>query len=200
MRGRWNHNTHYHRALLRRLPPAVGRVLDVGCGDGTFARQLATRAREVVAIDVAPAEVERARSAADVANIRWETADVMTYEPVGGPFDVVTALAVVHHLPFAEALARMSWLLVPGGRLVVLGLWPPTASVQDFMVSVAGSVATNALQVVRGRTAMNSPALDPEMPLDEVRRRVAHVLPGATVSRRVLWRYVLDWTKPGQQQ
>ena len=46
-----------------------------------------------------------------------------------GRFDLVTALAVVHHMPFEDALDRMRRLLAPRGRLLVLGIWPPTVRV-----------------------------------------------------------------------
>ena len=36
----WNHNIHYHRLILDAVPPGARRALDVGCGEGTLARQL----------------------------------------------------------------------------------------------------------------------------------------------------------------
>ena len=39
-------------------------------------------------------------------------------------FDAVTCLAVVHHLPLEDAIAKMVRLLRPGGRLVLLGCGP----------------------------------------------------------------------------
>jgi 2-polyprenyl-3-methyl-5-hydroxy-6-metoxy-1,4-benzoquinol methylase len=197
MRGHWNHNTHYHRALLRRLPSKVGRALDVGCGDGRFARQLAACAAEVVAIDIDPREVEDARrSSSELGNIHWECADLLTYEPGNGVFDAITALAVIHHVPLDAALTKMQRLLAPGGRLLVLGLWPSTATATDIAVSAVASVGTHALQVARGPTSMSSPVREAEMPLRDVRRRAAAALPGATVRRKLLWRYLLEWTKP----
>ena len=47
-RGQWNHNTHYHRLILEAIPPGCQRVLDVGCGEGMLARQLAHLVPHVV--------------------------------------------------------------------------------------------------------------------------------------------------------
>lgn len=68
------------------------------------------------------------------------------------------------------------------------------------MVDIATSVVAvvvNALQQLRyGRTRMTSPAQEPSMSLREVRARAQRLLPGARVHRRLLWRYILEWTKP----
>jgi len=53
----FNHNDHYHRLLLRQLPPGCRRALDVGCGTGRFARRLAQRGIQVDAIDRSPAAI-----------------------------------------------------------------------------------------------------------------------------------------------
>ena len=37
----WYHNAYYHRLLLGQLPQRCHRVLDVGCGAGTFAARSA---------------------------------------------------------------------------------------------------------------------------------------------------------------
>ena len=34
------HNDHYHRYLLQHLPTNCHRVLEIGCGTGTFSRRL----------------------------------------------------------------------------------------------------------------------------------------------------------------
>ena len=47
----WDHNAYYHCLLLRHLPRPGNRVLDVGCGAGTFAVELAERAGNVDALD-----------------------------------------------------------------------------------------------------------------------------------------------------
>ncbi len=47
----WSHNIHYHHILLQAIPPNCRRALDVGCGRGLLARELAHHSPEVVAID-----------------------------------------------------------------------------------------------------------------------------------------------------
>ncbi len=49
------------RALLRRLPLAGARILEVGCGDGRLTRRLAGVARAVEALDPDPEGIAQAR-------------------------------------------------------------------------------------------------------------------------------------------
>jgi 2-polyprenyl-3-methyl-5-hydroxy-6-metoxy-1,4-benzoquinol methylase len=195
MRRKWNHNTHYHRVLIQRVPEGASRALDVGCGDGQFARLLASRVPEVVAIDLDSHQVARARSAAGSERVRWQCADLLTLDQVGS-FDVITALAVVHHMPFDQAVDHMRRLLADRGRLLLLGVWPARATVTDVIVSGIAVVANSVLQVLFGKTQMESPTRAPAMSLREVRRRAQELLPGVRVRRRLLWRYTLEWTKP----
>jgi len=57
----WNHNSHYHRFLLRHAPLHCQQALEVGCGSGAFARLLATQAEHVLALDVSPQMIRLAR-------------------------------------------------------------------------------------------------------------------------------------------
>lgn len=121
----WNHNAHFHTYLLERLPSSFERGLEVGCGTGTFARALAARAAQLDAIDVEPAVVDAARlTTPQPPNIRWLTGDVLTGELPLQAYDVVTAIASLHHLPLEQGLRRLADLVRPNGHLAVVGLAP----------------------------------------------------------------------------
>jgi 2-polyprenyl-3-methyl-5-hydroxy-6-metoxy-1,4-benzoquinol methylase len=110
-------------ALLSLCEPVAGlRVLDVGCGQGWFARQLAERGARVVGIDIAPNQVANARRHeaerplgivyheldAVLVGERWQSAT----------FDLVTACMVLQDLPDAAAVLNGAHqVLVPGGRI-----------------------------------------------------------------------------------
>jgi len=115
--------------LLRFAEPRPGeRIVDIGCGTGTFAIALKQSAPEsiVLAVDPDPAVLEIARAKAEVADteIRW-------FEAMGDELDGIDALRqcdkivsslVLHQCPMAvkEAIAaQMFRLLRPGGTLFI---------------------------------------------------------------------------------
>ncbi|MBQ1160950.1 class I SAM-dependent methyltransferase [Streptomyces sp. A73] len=195
----WDHNAHYHRWILRQLPRRFGRALDVGAGSGDLARLLATRADEVQAIDADPAITARARESTQAsAPVTFTVVDARTRLPAG-PYDVITCVAVLHHLPFTETLERFRRQLAPGGTLVVVGC----ARAQTLGDHLLGAVAAPLNAAVgwsrnRGRTAPPPPSMTAatrpaQMGFPEIAREAHLALPGARLRRRLFWRYTLVW-------
>lgn len=50
-----------------------------------------------------------------------------------GPYDVITCVAALHHLPFTETLTRFRDQLAPGGTLVVVGCAREADAVDDAL-------------------------------------------------------------------
>ncbi|WP_338775827.1 class I SAM-dependent methyltransferase [Streptomyces sp. DG1A-41] len=195
----WDHNAHFHRWILRQFPRRVGSALDVGCGSGDLVRLLAVRADRVHGVDADPAITARARELTPTAvPVTYAVADAPTGLP-DGPYDVITCVAVVHHLPFAQALQAFRDRLAPGGTLVIVGV-SRERTPADHLLSVA-SIPLNLVMALlknRGRpaprpvsmTARTSPA---DMAFPEIVREARTVLPGARLRRRLFWRYTLVW-------
>ncbi|MFE1772845.1 class I SAM-dependent methyltransferase [Streptomyces sp. NPDC059008] len=195
----WDHNAHYHPWILRQLPRRFGSALDVGSGSGDLARLLAERADTVHGIDSDPQITARAQeSTPPAAPVTFTTADALTGIPAAS-YDVITCVAAVHHLPFAEALAVFRQHLAPGGSVVILGLTRPTTP-GDYLLGTLASPLNAAMGWLktRGRitprpvsmTARTQPA---DMSFSEIVREARAVLPGARLRRRLFWRYTLVW-------
>lgn len=196
-RGGWNHNTHYHGLLLAAVPTPCETALDVGCGQGEFARLLAARAAKVEALDKSADLIDRARLAApEMGNIEFIAADFMEHPLGESTYDFISALATLHHLPFVEAIAKMRALLRPGGTLAVLGLHRP-ASLGDYLLSAVAAPTNLVFRGVRGCVEVAAPTRPPTMTLKEIGEAAADLLPGAVLRRHLLWRHSLIWTKPG---
>jgi len=111
----------------------------------------------------------------------------------------------LHHLPFAEMLARMKSALKPGGTLLVLDLIQ-SESVMDICTSMLAMPASLALRLIYQRRLRPSREVraawdeharhDVYLTLTEVRRVCATHLPGARVRKHLFWRYSIVWKKP----
>lgn len=104
--------------LVSALPRPLGRVLDVGCGEGAVGHGLrAAGASWLSGIELYEAAAAAAREVYDEVAV-GPVEDVIG--DVTGPFDTICCYDVLEHLvdPYA-VLARLRRLAAPGGRLHV---------------------------------------------------------------------------------
>lgn len=119
----YRHEVH-GPALLAACEPLRGRqVLDLGCGQGFFSRQLAKRGAQVVAIDLADEllALARARETEERLGIDYRklsAAAVADHWPPDS-FDVVAACMSLQDMADVSGALRGAFdVLRPGGRLV----------------------------------------------------------------------------------
>lgn len=203
---RWDHNLRYHRMLLRELPQPCARALEIGCGAGLFARELAARCGEVLALDLSPRMIERARQRlASVENVELRVKDVLAWEIPPGSFDCIVSITTLHHLPMGEMLQRMKQGLRPGGVLLVLDV---VAGRGPRDISLAGiAFPLNRLLGLLHNGRLRPPPevraawdehgkTDRYLKLGEVRSFCREILPGARIRRYLFFRYSIAWKKP----
>jgi tRNA (uracil-5-)-methyltransferase TRM9 len=124
-------------ATRQRLQPGVKRILegidtsanalDLGCGNGELARQLAQRGHAglYTGLDFSPELLEQA-GAGHLPNHNFLQADLSTPDwdaPLSGnQYDYILAFAVLHHLPDADlrlqVLRKVRSMLAPEGRFI----------------------------------------------------------------------------------
>ena len=112
--------------VLSLLPELAGRrLVDLGCGMGTFTIEAAARGAFATGVDPAPAAVRAASAvaAAEAAdNARFVRADAAMLPLRTGTADVVLAADLTEHLDdvtLARILREAGRVLAPGGRLVL---------------------------------------------------------------------------------
>ncbi|WP_261720502.1 class I SAM-dependent methyltransferase [Streptomyces sp. FZ201] len=198
----WDHNAHYHRWILRQLPRHIDRALDVGSGSGDLARLLAGRAKAVEAVESDPEIIHQARNlTSPELPVTFTVADAMTELPEG-PYAAITCVAVVHHLPFTEALLTFRRHLAPGGTLVIVGLSRAHGPMDHLLGALAVPAnATMGWLKNKGRRAqrpvsMTARTRQADMTFDEITREARAALPGVRLRRRLFWRYTLVWRRP----
>jgi 2-polyprenyl-3-methyl-5-hydroxy-6-metoxy-1,4-benzoquinol methylase len=97
-------------------------ILDVGCGTGTFACQLARAGYDVVAVDPAVASLDMARSKPGAERVTWVAGNIASVSRDG--FDAVVMTGNVAQVfltddDWNQTLAAARSALNPRGRLVV---------------------------------------------------------------------------------
>ncbi len=125
--------------LLQWCEPVRGLdVLDLGCGEGYFARKLKQRgAGRIHGIDVSPAMVQAAaeREAEEGLGIEYGTGDATDLTRFGGAsFDLVVAVFLFNYLGIAQTrhtMREVRRVLRPGGRFVFAVPHPSLAFLRD---------------------------------------------------------------------
>ncbi len=123
--GRWR-ELRQRTINLARLQPGE-QVLDVGCGTGTLALEVARRvghAGRVAGVDPGAEQIARARAKAvrHHAPVEFKLGVIEQLPFADQTFDVVFATLMMHHLPASlkrQGLAEIARVLKPGGRLVI---------------------------------------------------------------------------------
>ena len=123
------------RIVLRLLPDEPGRLLDVGCGGGAHAQEVAERGWEVTGVDVSPAQLELARR----RGVNAVEADAAALPFEAESFDAAVSMFTHTDVAdFAAVVREVARVLRPGGPFVYLGVHPcfvgPHAFVHDLDV------------------------------------------------------------------
>jgi len=104
------------------------RYLDVGCGIGAAACEIADRyGMDVTGIDVDRRQIEAAQTRAAHPRLRFMVMDATKLQFNDAEFDIVATSMVAHHMPAWErAFSEMIRVLRPGGYLIFSDLMLPS--------------------------------------------------------------------------
>ncbi len=174
-------------ALLDAVEPVRGRrVLDFACGSGLTAVWLAQRGAEVVAVDVSPTSIDRAREVAAELGVEVDLRVISGPGDDLGTFDAMIGRFALHHVDLAAYVPWLAGLLRPGA---------PGAFLETFATNPLLALSRRALP---GRFGVLKMGSDDERPLtradveliarhfDDVHRTVGELNFRTLVDRRAL--------------
>lgn len=201
----WSHNEAYspwivrHARIVRRRGGT--RALDVGCGTGYLLKRLASVMPEVLGIE--PDSQTAARARDTVAETENATVRADPFDPVAfgdATFDLVTFVAVLHHLPLTQTLETARGLIRPGGRLVIVGLAREVPA--DLPWSVTSMILNPVIGLIRRprraqatAESMSAPTAEPTEPFERIVSIARETLPGVKIHRGLFWRYTAVWVR-----
>ena len=132
------HSNQYGLELIDELakPQRDDTVLDVACGPGIVACELANFVSHVTGIDITPAMIEQAKQIQKekkLDNLTWEIGDILTL-----PFDdssfslVITRYSFHHLLDPQKVLDDMIRVCKHGGRIVIIDVTPESSKANEY--------------------------------------------------------------------
>ncbi|HVV89126.1 MAG TPA: class I SAM-dependent methyltransferase [Solirubrobacterales bacterium] len=131
------------------------RWVEIACGPGLIAREMAPRVGSVLGLDLTPAMVEKARAeaaAAGVANVGFELGDATALELADDSVDGAITRFSLHHIPApVRVLEEMRRVVRSGGWVVV----------SDFVTDDDGEAAAWQEQIERLRDPSHWALLTP---------------------------------------
>lgn len=118
----WSHQSRFEKSLSL-IGHNTKKLLDYGCGDGTFLALASDRIDEGHGVDVDANQIEDCRTRLDsVGNLRFFVNGDLSGTEHDGAFDVVTCMETLEHCTepvVEEVLADLSRLCAPGGRVII---------------------------------------------------------------------------------
>lgn len=106
------------RALELLKPNADETILDIGCGQGVFARALAAMGARVTGLDAAPSLVKRAKTYPSRTPIRYLVRDAADLRDLG-PFDAASSILALQNMEHLHEVCRSAArVLRDGGRML----------------------------------------------------------------------------------
>ena len=119
-RYRWEYHLH---PFLDETASAGRKILEVGCGMGIDASELALRGREVTGLDLTKRGIDLARRNFERLGLQGTfvvgNAEALPF--ADATFDVVYSMGVLHHTPqIAKSLSEVQRVLKPGGKAFIM--------------------------------------------------------------------------------
>lgn len=120
---RWSHGSRFRLARELVAPLAGARLLDYGCGDGTFLALVHDLFPQALGVDVAAGQIaDCARRFADAPGISFLTTDRLADPAHAGRYDIVACMEVLEHCPDdvqSVVLDQIRDVTAPGGTIVI---------------------------------------------------------------------------------
>ncbi len=182
------------KVLELYAPGPTERVVDLGCGWGTFGFALADRVREVVGVDFSEKSVSLCEARLERephGNLRFVCADAGATGLAAGAWDVVLAADLFEHLypeDSRRVVAEAFRLLLPGGRFSV---WTPhRGHVLEILKNHDILLKRDVSHVdYKSKDRLTSMMRDAGFDIERAYYAASH-LPGLRVAERLLQRFV----------
>ncbi len=116
----------FELAVVRAMLSPAWTIADLGCGTGSFTRELARSGAHVIGVDQSAAMLRVARrSTQDLENVELHQASLEDLPIADGACDLALLVLVLSYVAEVDPVLREAHrVLAPGGRLLVVDAYP----------------------------------------------------------------------------
>jgi 2-polyprenyl-3-methyl-5-hydroxy-6-metoxy-1,4-benzoquinol methylase len=140
----WSHGSRFRLAQRLAAPARGGRLLDYGCGDGTFIALTHGTFSHAVGADVDAAQIADCRQRlGSLEHVEFVLTTALEPPDHTRAYDLVTCMETLEHCTDAErerVIGELARLCAPGGRIVIsvpIEIGPALAGKQLFRAMAA---------------------------------------------------------------
>lgn len=136
------------RSIVMNLVPEKSIVLDIACGTGALAMQLASKCQKVVGVDLSQKMIDLARKSQQVGsltNVDFQVADATKLSNFSDQsFDVVTISLFLHEIPSELAVEILKEAKRIGKTVIV-------ADYMNKAPTLISAIATHVIERIAGK-------------------------------------------------
>lgn len=197
MKKIWNHNFAYHNWIYKNITKD-STILDVGCGDGTLAFNLANNNKKILGIDINHNSITTANKKNIYNNVEFIKNDYLTYDFKKQKFDVIIFVAAIHHMDMKNALDKAKLLLNDNGKIIIVGLSNPS-NLLDYIIEILRIIPSFIISKIMNSKTSEKLNIDTcyEFPkMNEIRKICKDALKNNyKIKYGLHYRYLLIWNK-----
>ncbi len=98
-------------------PSKNSKILEIGCGDGEFTKRLIILPSKIVAQDLTPKVIKKAKIRFKQKNVKFEIGNAESLNYKNNSFDIVCGISILHHINLRKALKEARRVLKPNGQI-----------------------------------------------------------------------------------
>ena len=197
MKKIWNHNFAYHNWIYKNITKD-STILDVGCGDGTLAFNLANNNKKILGIDINHNSITTANKKNIYNNVEFIKNDYLTYDFKKQKFDVIIFVAAIQHMDMKNALDKAKLLLNDNGKIIIVGLSNPS-NLLDYIIEILRIIPSFIISKIMNSKTSEKLNIDTcyEFPkMNEIRKICKDALKNNyKIKYGLHYRYLLIWNK-----
>lgn len=193
----WNHNSHYHNFIIKKLSESRATALDIGSGNGYFASKLSNMFSKVICMEPDMDTYNYAKNKYSTISNMIHKNSILDEFNSEGEIDFISCIASIHHMDFEKSLVKIKDLLSRDGKLVVLGLYKES-TLMDYLYTILACIPNKIRCMLSSNPSSEKIIIKTRpanMTFKEIKDIADKILVDYKIKRHLYWRYSIVYSK-----